>query len=252
LSTDYGIEEALFLPPCVDPDRYRVHSPEECDHLWSFLATHTGRPAAELQGRRLIVEISRTDTTKRKDVLIEAFARVREEIPEAFLAVAIDDRAPLHEELTGLIRRRDLTDHVVVLGSVWVHLPCLYAVADVYCTPSVMEGFGMSAQEAAACGTPVVASNLVPFAVEYLLGPGPTPTGTDPALLVGEGAVVVPADDVPGFASALILLLSDDGLRARMGRAARDITVPYFTWRERTRDLLDRLGLEPGPDQPRG
>ena len=46
----------------------------------------------------------------------------------------------------------------------------LYNATSVYCTPSVMEGFGMSAQEAAATARPVVASNLVPFVCEYLVG----------------------------------------------------------------------------------
>jgi hypothetical protein len=30
-----------------------------------------------------------------------------------------------------------------------------------------------------------------------------------------------------------------------MGRHALDITVPYFTWEARTKDLLDDLGVTP-------
>ena len=53
----------------------------------------------------------------------------------------------------------------------------------------------------------------------------------------------MPADDVDGFAHALTTLLDDDALRERMGRKALEITIPYFTWAHRTRDLLDDLGL---------
>jgi glycosyltransferase involved in cell wall biosynthesis len=116
-----------------------------------------------------------------------------------------------------------------------------------------MEGFGMSAQEAAATGKPVVASDLVPFAVEYLLGPEPKRVavdGGDGVLRLGEGAIVVPADDVAGFAQALITLLGDDQLRSEMGRRALAITIPYFTWEIRTRDLLDDLGVAVGAARP--
>nr|NIV30136.1 glycosyltransferase [Anaerolineae bacterium] len=150
-----------------------------------------------------------------------------------------------------LIRALDLQRHVAVVGSVWDILPTLYAVTDVYCTPSVMEGFGMSAQEAAATGVPVVASHLVPFATEYLLGEEPEvlPSGSNleaSSVRRGNGAVIVQADDVQGFAYALEMLLLDDGLREEMGRNAYHITVPYFTWPKRVTAFLDQVGVSPG------
>jgi glycosyltransferase involved in cell wall biosynthesis len=117
-----------------------------------------------------------------------------------------------------------------------------------------MEGFGMSAQEAAATAVPVVASDRVPFAAEYLLGQAVKRLDGEPGqeLLVGDGAIMVPADDVEGFAHALTMLLSDDALRAQMGRRALEITIPYFTWAHRTRDLLDDLGLGVDPETDAG
>lgn len=248
---DYGYEPQYFLPPCVDVDRYHPRDSGECDHIWDFLAADLPHTAGELRMRRVITEISRTDRTKRKDVLIRAFAKVRDRVPGVLLAVALDERAGApYEEAMGLIHDLGLQDDVAVLGSVWDLLPCLYAVSSVYCTPSVMEGFGMSAQEAAATAIPVVSSDLVPFAREYLLGPHPASVrldeGSGAELLVGAGAVVVPADDVAGFAAALTSVLSDDDRRRQMGKAALDITVPYFTWEQRTADLLDDLGVTPG------
>ena len=238
---DYGHRPAYFLPPCVDPGRYHPRSVDECAATWDFLASLSPLAADELRSRKIVVEISRTDRTKRKDVLIRAFAQVRASHPEALLAVALDERAgAAYEEAMALIDEMGLERDVIALGSVWEQLPCLYAVAAVYCTPSVMEGFGMSAQEAAATRVPTVASDFVPFAVEYLLGSKPERQG---GLLVGDAAVVVPADDVDGFARALTMLLGDDERRRRMGQRALDITIPYFTWAHRTRDLLDELGL---------
>ena len=103
----------------------------------------------------------------------------------------------------------------------------------------------MSIQEAAATGVPAVSSDLVPFAMEYLRGPEPEAVGVDGGGQIqhGTGAMVVPADDVAGFAAGLQRLLCDDELRARMGRAALEITVPYFTWESRTGDFLGRAGI---------
>ena len=248
---DYGHHPKYFLPPCVDTERYRPRS-HGCDDTWEFLASLSVRTAGELQMRQIVTEISRTDRTKRKDVLIRAFAHAREQVPGIMLAVALDDRAGTpYDAAMALIHELDLERDVIVLGSVWDQLPCLYAATSVYCTPSVMEGFGMSAQEAAATGKPVVSSDLVPFVVEYLLGHEPQQISFDGDvhkrhLLVGEGAIVVPADDVEGFAQALVILLSDDEMRTETGRRARKITVPYFTWEARTQDLLDDLGVTPG------
>lgn len=246
---DYGYEPKYFLPPCVDTDRYRPRTEAECEGIYDFLAEISSFTAEALRERLIVTEISRTDRTKRKDILIRAFARAREVVPAAALAVALDPRAgAAYDDAMSLVTELGLEDDVIVLGSVWDKLPCIYAVTSVYCTPSVMEGFGMSAQEAAATSKPVVSSDLVPYTREYLLGDAPDAlivagATADEPVLIGEGAIVVHADDVPGFAEALTLLLIDEERRNEMGARALEITVPYFTWEARTRDLLDDLGL---------
>ncbi len=239
----------LFLPPCVDPDRYHPrHQVTDDNQIWGFLSQHTGLTPEEIRGSRVITEISRTDTTKRKDVLIKAFAQVHQEIPNSLLVVSIDEnRAELYKELTDLIKELNIEKRVAVVGSVWDILPIIYAVTNVYCTPSVMEGFGMTPQEAAATKVPVVSSHLVPFVVEYLLGPDiqkiPYDGEDHPPLRQGSGAVVVQADDVKGFAYALTMLLKDDSLRQEMGENAYQITIPYFTWGHVVNDFLEKIGV---------
>jgi len=146
----------------------------------------------------------------------------------------------------GAIKKRNLQNHIAVVGSVWELLPTLYAITDIYCTPSVMEGFGMSAQEAAATGVPMVASHLVPFVTEYLLGTDVEEihfAGGRQPLKWGDGAIVVQADDVNGFAYALEMLLSNDDLRKTMGQNAYHVTVPYFTWQNRVTTFLKEIGV---------
>jgi len=201
-----------------------------------------------VQRRRIVTEISRTDETKRKDVLIKAFANVHEQYPETLLLVSIDDtEEELAANLRGLIDDLGVASDVAVVGYVWDELPDLYAITSVYCSPSVMEGFGMSVQEAAATKVPVVGSDLIPFVREYLLGEGVEKAplnGGEEHLLVGEGAIIAPADNVQGFAKALEILVEDEESRRAMGERAYDITIPYFTWAKMTERFMDAAAIE--------
>jgi glycosyltransferase involved in cell wall biosynthesis len=71
LRKDYGYATpSLFLPPCVDADRYHQRDVPDEDGVWDFLSQRSGTSPQEVRGRKIVTEISRTDTTKRKDVLI--------------------------------------------------------------------------------------------------------------------------------------------------------------------------------------
>jgi len=238
----------FFLPPCVDPKRYFQRDVADDHEIWELLSQLSGLETGEIQKRKIITEISRTDITKRKDVLIKAFANIIYLEPDSFLIVSIDDGRPqLAQELKGLIRELGIETDVAVVGSVWDLLPTIYAISDIYCTPAIVEGFGMSAQEAAATHVPVIASHRVPFVTEYLLGDevdSLTPVGAKEPLLFGNGAVVVQADDIDGFAHALEFMLLSDERRANMGRRAYHQTVPHFTWPRVTADFLDQIGLD--------
>jgi len=245
LKDDYGYSgRVVWLPPCIDTGRFYPHVVAEDTPIWDVLREASGKTIATLRKKKIITEISRTDRTKRKDILIQAFARIREIHTDALLAITIDPaRQTQYKRLMDLIHDLGLREHVAVLGSVWDELPDLYAVTSIYCTPSIMEGFGMSAQEAASSAVPVVASTLVPFAVDYLFGePGVfQEIGPDQHFLVGKGAVLVRPDDVDGFALALDLLLTDGELLASMGEHAYLRTIPAFTWPRVVNAFLDEL-----------
>jgi len=87
--------------------------------------------------------------------------------------------------------------------------------ADVYCAPNTGgESFGIVLVEAMAAGTPVVASNLDAFR-RVLLG--------------GEAGRLVPVEDSPALAEALIALLGDDALRTRYVNAGA-AAVQRYDW----------------------
>jgi len=249
LSEDYSYSGPdLFLPPCVDTVRYHPRSLPRSANIWSFLSKQSGLTRKTIQSCAIITEISRTDSTKGKDILIRAFSDVHGRVPKSLLVLSIDSsRDKLAAELTDQIRSSQARERIIVVGSIWDILPDLYAASDIYCTPARQEGFGMSAQEAAATSVPVVASNRVPFVEEYLLSGKVEELqyGNKASQVArrGKGALQVPVDDVAGFSYALELLLSDEGLRKEMGRNAYNITVPYFTWDNMVARFLDAIGF---------
>jgi glycosyltransferase involved in cell wall biosynthesis len=227
----------------VNERRYYPRKVSEDDKIWKFLSDHSVLTAEEIRNCKIVSEISRTDTTKRKNILVEAFGIAHNRHPESLLVVSIDEKnKTLVQELNTLIHNSGVASNIVKVGSIWDILPTLYAVTDIYCTPSVMEGFGMSAQEAAATRVPVVASNLVPFVEEYLLGEEVEEIWDKEkraSIRIGSGGIVCQADEVNGFAFALDLLLEDGSLRREMGENAYRATIPYFTWGNMVRRFLE-------------
>ena len=83
-------------------------------------------------------------------------------------------------------------------------VPALLAAADVVVVPSRWEGQPLIVQEALRAGRPLVASR----------------TGGIPDL-TGDAAVLVPPGDVAALAAAVLAVLDDPGLAARLSEAAR-------------------------------
>lgn len=234
-------DNLIFLPPCVDTDVF-YHRDCHDDKLWNYLAEHSTLSKESLKKHKIITEISRTDTTKRKDVLIKAFAKVLKKHPDTILVLTLDSHNnSIGQDLEKLIQDEGVSDKVIKVGNVLSMLPALYSITDIYCSPSIMEGFGMAVQEAAATKVPVVGSNLIPFVKEFLQGKASLPVQTEGngTVQVGEGSIMVEADDIEGFCAAITYLLDNDSLRKSMGNRAFEITIPYFTWFKRTSAFLN-------------
>ncbi len=92
-------------------------------------------------------------------------------------------------------------------------MPALIATVDVVVLPSYREGLPKGLIEAAACGLPLVATDV----------PGCREVITD-----GEDGLLVPARDAPALAAASLRLLDDPKLAARLGAAARRKALSEF------------------------
>jgi glycosyltransferase involved in cell wall biosynthesis len=131
---------------------------------------------------------------------------------ETYLSAAGDVRRQIDE--LGLDDRILLTGHVADET-----LACLYAGAVAFVSPSISEGFGLPAVEAARSGTAVVLSDI-PAYRETL----------------GDAALYFPPGDATALAEQLEAVTGDAALRDRLGSAAEE-RVAGLSWSVSARAL---------------
>ncbi|MCB1355364.1 MAG: glycosyltransferase family 4 protein [Maritimibacter sp.] len=167
------------------------------------------RPAADGAARTLVA-VGRLVPQKGFDMLIEAFSRIADDVPDWRLSIFGSGR--MQTELTDQIDARGLGARIALAGQTdqpgaWV------TGAGAFVLSSRYEGFPNVLAEAMSAGLPVVAFDC-PF------GPGEIVTD-------GVDGLLVPDGDVAALADALRRLLSDPALQARLGAAARETAETY-------------------------
>ena len=173
-------------------------------------AWYTPDPAARAPAP-LFVYLGRLKKYKRVDLILRAFARAG--IPGATLEIAGagDHRGALER----LAHSLDLGDRAKFLGRISepAKLTLLRrAWALVFTSPK--EGWGITNLEAAACGTPVVASDS---------------PGIRESVRNGETGYLVPHGDVAALAEAMRRLAAEPALVEALGRQGRAFAAS-FTW----------------------
>jgi glycosyltransferase involved in cell wall biosynthesis len=146
--------------------------------------------------------------------LLRAMPLVRRAIPTA--RAVIVGGGPEHPMLRQLARQLELGDAAHVTGALADDEAVVrhYAAADVFCLPSVQEGFGIVFLEAMVSGLPIVATRAAAI-------PEVVPDGT--------AGLLVPPGDVAALADALVALLGDPARRAACAAAGRE-RVLHYTW----------------------
>ena len=152
-----------------------------------------------------LLAVGRLIPIKGFDVLLEAFARLRAEIPDVTLEIAGD--GPLAAEL-----RRGAPEGVQFLGHVGP-VQEVYERNAVVVVPSRGEGFGMVALEAAERGRAAIVTEV-----------GGLPEIVDD----GRTGIVVPPEDSAALAAAMLQLATDPVRVAALGAAARERAVSQF------------------------
>jgi glycosyltransferase involved in cell wall biosynthesis len=147
--------------------------------------------------------------------LVEAFRRVRARFPntELLLVGKQDGRNPtaIPEEQ---LRAWDREPGIRWLGHVDRVAEQVWARAHIAVLPSRREGLPVSLLEAAACGRPMVATDV---------------PGCREVVIDGETGLLVPLGDVQALADALEKLVASEELRQCLGAGARDLVERNYS-----------------------
>lgn len=159
-------------------------------------------PGGDRSPTPLVVAVGRLVPVKRFPLLVEALASVKAQVPE--LEAVIVGEGYEREAIEAVIAGRGADDWIQLAGRVDDdELIDLYRRAWVLASTSAREGWGMTITEAAACGTPAVATDIA---------------GHRDAVHDGRSGVLVDAN--ADFASALQQVLTDPARRARLSAGA--------------------------------
>ena len=187
-------------------------------------ARHTPAPA-ERAPRPTFAYLGRLKRYKGVDLVIRAFAAMRRTDATLEIAGTGDYRAPLER----LVRSLDLGERVRFLGFISEsEKVALLRRAWALAFASPKEGWGITNLEAAACGTPVVASS----------SPGLRESVRD-----GETGYLVPHGDVAAMAAALDRLAASRELVQALGAKGRRF-AETFTWERAAAETEAHLEAE--------
>jgi glycosyltransferase involved in cell wall biosynthesis len=164
------------------------------------------------------------------DTAIRAAAIVRKEVPGLVMSIA--GSGPERERLEGLTAELGLADAIRFTGRLEVaEVAALYAQADLVLNPSRADNTPNALLEAAACGVPILSTNVggVPYLVEH-----------------GRSAWLVPPDDPELMAQGISQLLRNFALRAtlRANGLALASSCSWGTVKQQWLDLYDRVARQ--------
>ena len=154
--------------------------------------------------------------------LITAYSDFRRQTGLPHQLVISGAKGWLYNDIFEQVTREGLSEDILFPGFVDDEdLPILYTLADLFVFPSLYEGFGLPPLEAMACGTPVVASD----------------NSSLPEVL-GQAALLVPAEDTTAITDAMARVLGDANLRTRLADLGR-AQAARFTWSGAAHELID-------------
>lgn len=178
-----------------------------------YVKTDVLRPLKNHSSRKpLILSVGRLVEQKNLPLLLHAFKKVEEEIPEAELL--IHGRGPKEKEIVYLARKLGLKNFRLITE--WLpeeELVYLYNEAALLVITSRYEGGPRVAFEAGACNTPFL-STRVGILVE----------------VAQHGIHGFFAERVEEFSEKIITLIQDSELREKMGQNFRKLVIEEFEW----------------------
>lgn len=173
---------------------------------------------------KYIFNVGGLDVRKNVPALVRAFAEIcMDGDPDLQLVIAGAEHSSnsvIYPPLTPLIKEFGLERRVILTGRVSEDDKiALMQRAEIYVTPSLYEGFGLTVLEAMACGVPVIAANRTSL----------------PEVVGDAGMLVEPR--VPELTSAIRILLASSDLRSKLSAHGRERSSS-FSWSTTARETV--------------
>jgi glycosyltransferase involved in cell wall biosynthesis len=160
----------------------------------------------------LVLFLGRINFKKGLDLLVPAFGRVVQKLPDARLAVVGPDNEGYSSKVREWCVEQGIQDKVFFVDHLGLEkVKEAYVDADVFVLPSYTENFGLTVVEAMACGTPVIISDQVNICRE----------------VHRSRAGIVVSLDPCAVADAIYRVLVDKELASDMGRQGRRAAERY-------------------------
>ncbi len=165
-----------------------------------------------------------SDPRKRVDLLLEAYHRLTQLVPDPPRLILAGNRPPTLKDWE-LADKLGIVDHVTFKDNLPTPaLAELFRGASFYVLSSDEEGLGIVILEAMASGVPVVSTDCGGPAI---------------SVVEGETGFRVPCGDAEKLAGRMADLLRDEDLRQRMGQKARDRAVEHFSLQATAKKFID-------------
>ena len=158
---------------------------------------------------------------ERKNVinLVKAYSTIRQS--KDYGLILIGKGGDYQKKVETLVRKLRLEKKVKILSQIGTEvLPSFYAGCNLFCYPSLFEGFGLPVAEALFCRKPVIASQ-----------------GSCFSEVGGEGVIFTDPRNVNNLADAMETILDNQERQTKMVKIGR-AHVEKFHWQKTTEELM--------------
>ncbi len=205
---------AVYLPNGVDTKRFASGVGERF------------RKKFKLEGKRIILCLSRIDPQKGQLHLAQALPDVLKKVPDAHVVIVGSITVQrYYDEIVETLKKNGIENHAQIISGLppdGNDLVDAYAACDVFALPTRHEPFGIVVLEAWAAHKPVVASRV---------------GGIPHFVTSGKNGLLFEPHDVGGLVESIVRVLTDADFAKKIADNGYDKVRAFFDWKA----IVDRL-----------